>query len=161
MGEYVTKIGVGPNVTSFGYPYDAVTGIGKVSEQGIVGSVVALPLLRGSASVAASQTNLVIGQVKLPFKAKPIALLTNNATITGTASVNLYNATDAASIAGALSLSTGATANQETFEAAQSVLDKGDVVQLRVTTAGASGATELAGTLLVQILDAPVNLANR
>ncbi len=114
-----------------------------------------------AATVEASLTNAVIDVYKTDFKFKIVSITHGNRSIVGTVTFNLYNVTDSALVIPAATPVTGDSAVINTFSSvAQTTIDKNDKIQLRLTTAAASTATNLNVRLLVEVLDSPTNAVN-
>lgn len=128
------------DLTDFNNP-DNLTG-------GAVGGVATLTIFGGD--VIASQTNLVTAAVKAPFDLIPLSLeICNRARDAGTPSAGLYNSTDTADIfANATLGATGVPVHNSTVAGtAPAVVNKGDVMQLRATTAAGVTITGLQAVL--------------
>lgn len=113
------------------------------------------------ATAEASLTNAVIDVYKADFKFKMISVEAGARTVTGASSFNLYNITDAALVIAATTPLAGDSLTVNTFSSvAQTTIQKGDKIQLRVTTPAGGLITNLTVNILVEVLDAPTNAVN-
>lgn len=109
----------------------------------------AIVISLSSAAVGASATAEVENSYTMPFKARFRSASHSNKASTGTAQFDLYNSTSAALLT-ALTTITSATPGAITaVGAATEIINKGDVIQLRATTAGSSSITHLVAWLHV------------
>jgi hypothetical protein len=155
-----TYVYTGTTSTSFGSApgADSVTAIyaGANNSRAIGG--LCTVFLGNAPSVAQSQTDLVKAEFKAPAKMRIKSITHGNEAITGTSSFNVYNVTDTAAILGAQTLTSAAEATVTSFSAAgRNVIDKGDVIQIRCTTAAASTITSLNVWALVEFIGDPDN----
>lgn len=110
----------------------------------------AIPILLSAAVVGASQSGVVWCSVKVPFKCRYRLIAYSAQASTGTASFDVYNSTTTATLLASTSIANGGVSDySSTLGTATEIITKDDVVQLRVTTAGASSISELAVTLFV------------
>lgn len=137
---------------------DSVTNIfGGANASRVIGSLFTVAL--NAESVASSQTDLVKGEFKAPFKLRIKSVVHGNQAVTATASFNLYNVTDSASVVGSTALTSAAEGVVSSFAASgRNVIDDGDVVQLRCTTDGTGAITSLKVYLVCEAIGDPDNI---
>lgn len=109
----------------------------------------AIPIALSISSVGASASAEVEASVPMPFKARFRSVSHGNKATTGTAQFDLYNSTSAALLTALTTITTGTTGTITTAGAATEILNKGDIIQLRATTAGSSSITNLIAWLNV------------
>lgn len=149
-----THIADGVLVTNFGQPPggDKPTAIATYDKSALIGSVSSIPMTH-DAQVAASQTNQVVFSFKAQSRYEIIGFSYWARAVAGTVSFNLYNLTDTAAVTGAVTPTTTAQDSNTFSSAAVQFVDNGDVLQLRVTTAGASTVDGLVVVLHVRNVD--------
>lgn len=127
------------------------------SDGGVIGAVASMSIYGGD--VIASQTNLVIMAVKAPFDLVPLSLeICNRAIGGGTPTVGLFNSTDSIDIfANANTGASGVPVSVSTQVTGEKIVNKGDIMQLRVTTAGGVTATGVMVVLTYESAGAPSN----
>ena len=116
---------------------------------GLVGAV---PIQLSAGTVPASQAGVVWCQTQMPFKARYRAVTYSGQATTGTASFDVNNTTASGTILASTTVPNGSQGASTTLGTATEIINKSDVIQLRVTTAGASSVTELVVWLWVSPL---------
>lgn len=109
----------------------------------------AIPISFSSAAVGASATAEVESAFTMPFKARFRSVSHSNKATTGTAQFDLYNSTSAALLVALTTITSATPGAITTVGAATEILNKGDIIQLRATTAGSSSISHLMAWLMV------------
>lgn len=155
----ITTIGTPPQVTIHGAPpnFDKVTKIGTgfsmaSNTPGEIGSYATKELRMHT--VGNSQSGVVFDSFKADGRMRVVNVETGAQAVTATATIKVYNSTQAADI---LASVTPATTPVVNTTITTPTIEANDIVQLIATTDGTGALTNVVAKLTVQYLGSPSN----